>query len=67
MKREVNNAIDTFEDIGDNVFAIAMIAPDILKNAITLGKDVVVIPLSVIKGTTEYTANKVDQTVDMVV
>ena len=67
MKREVSNAIDTFEDLGENVFTIAMVVPDILENSIKLGKNIVVIPLSIIKDTTEYTAGKVDQTVDMVV
>jgi len=67
MKREVKNAIETTEDIGENVYTIAMVLPNMLENSITLGKDLVVIPLSIIKDTTLLAAEKVDQTADLVV
>lgn len=67
MKREVSKAMNTAEDIGDNVFTIAMVVPDVIENSIKLGRDIVVIPLNIIKGTTEFAAGKVDDTVDIVV
>ena len=67
MKREVSKAIETVEDIGENVFAISMVLPDMLENSITLGKDIIVIPLSIIKDTTLFATGKVDDTVDLVV
>ena len=44
-----------------------MLTPKALGNAIELGRDVVAIPWSVLKGTTEVAAEKVDSTADMVV
>jgi len=67
MKKEVKSAISTAEDLGDNVFTIAMVLPDMFENSIELGKDIVVIPLSIIKETTLFAAEKVDSTVDLVV
>ena len=67
MKKEVDTAIRTAEDLGENVFTLAMIAPGMLENSIKLGKDIVVIPLSVIKETTLFAADKVDDTVNIVV
>ena len=66
MKREVSKAIGSAEDLGDNMFDIAMMTPKALGNAIELGRDVVGIPWGVLKGTTEFTAEKVDDTVDMI-
>ena len=67
MEREIKKAIGTVEDIGDNVYTIAMVVPDILENSIKLGKDIVVIPLAAIKDTTLFAAEKVDDTVNIVV
>lgn len=67
MKREVDKAIRTAEDLGENAFTLAMIAPDVMENSLKLGRDIVVIPLSVIKETTKYTAGKIDEAVDIVV
>lgn len=67
MKKEVNSAIRTAEDLGDNVFTIAMVLPDMFENSIELGKDLIVIPLSIIKETTLFAAEKVDDTVSIVV
>jgi len=67
MKKEVDNAIRTAEDLGENVFTLAMIAPDVMEKSLKLGRDIVVIPLSVIKETTKYTAGKVDEAADIVV
>jgi len=67
MQREVSEAIGTTEEIGENVYTIAMVIPDMLENSIKLGKDIIVIPLSIIKDTTIFAADKVDQTVDLVV
>ena len=67
MKKEVDTAIRTTEDLGDNVFTLAMIAPDAIENSIKLGRDIVVIPISVLKDATSFTAGKVDDAVDIVV
>lgn len=67
MKREVNNAIRSAESIGDNMYTIAMVVPDVLENSIKLGRDIVVIPLAVVKGATSTTAEKIDDAVDFVV
>lgn len=67
MKREIQTAIRSAEDLGDDAFAIAMLTPKTLGNALELGRDVVAIPWSILKGTTEIAAEKVDDTVSMVV
>ena len=67
MEKEIETAIGTVEDIGDNVFAIAMVLPGMLENSIKLGKDIVVIPLVAIKDTTLFAAGTVDDTVGIVV
>lgn len=67
MEKEVRNVIGTVEDIGENVFTIAMVLPDVFENSIQLGKDLVVIPLVAIKDTTLFAAGKVDDTVSIVV
>ena len=67
MKREIKNAIGTVEDIGENVFTIAMVLPDVIENSIELGRDLVIIPLVAIKDTTLFAAEKVDNTVDIIV
>lgn len=67
MKREVKNVIDSAEDVGDNVYKAVLIIPDLVEDSIKLGKDIAVIPLVLVKDTTMYAAEKVDQTVDMVV
>ena len=67
MKREIQKAISSAEDVGDGMFDMAMLAPSVLKDSLELGRDIVGIPWSVLKGTSEYAAEKVDDTVDMVV
>lgn len=67
MEREVKKAIGSAEDIGDNVYTVAMVVPDVIENSINLGKDVILIPLSIIKDATLFAAGKVDDTVDIVV
>lgn len=67
MKKEIDAAIVSAEILGEDLFEIAEITPKALGNTLKLGKGIVAIPWSILKGTTEVVAEKVDSTVDMVV
>ena len=67
MKKEIEKAMRSAEDVGDGIFDMTMLAPAVLKDSLELGRDIVGIPWSVLKGTSEFAAEKVDDTVDMVV
>lgn len=66
-KTEIRKAIRSGDELGRSIYDAAKIAPAILDNAIDLGADIVGIPWSVVAGTTEFAATKVDETIETVV
>ena len=67
MREEIRDMTRSAGKLGATIKEAADIAPIALANLIELGTKVVELPWSVIVGTTDFAATKVDDTVEMVV
>ena len=66
MKREMRTVVRAAEDLGEKAYDVAMIAPGMLEDVIDITRAVVTVPWSVVAGSVDYAADKVDDMTDMV-
>ena len=65
MKDEMQDVVRAAERLGDDVYTTVQMTPGIMTNSIDLVRAAIEVPWSMVTGTLDYSAEKVDDLTDM--